>query len=197
MWSGQRATPPGKCHSCNIRETPEWRRGPDGARTLCNACGLRELNGPSVVSVDVLIPNHSDYAKLMRKRDKQIAIEGQAPRIDMETLRASARAADLDKSHPRSQGSQILQGQQPPSGPTPPADANQPHHQGTFQVVNMGSGSSAGPSAPAITSQHAVVASTHDTPGAGAVPPPSWIGPGVQSFMRTSQHSGSSNASPR
>lgn len=43
FWSGQRATPPGKCHSCNIRETPEWRRGPDGARTLCNACGLRTL----------------------------------------------------------------------------------------------------------------------------------------------------------
>ena len=40
--NGQRANPPGKCHSCNIRETPEWRRGPDGARTLCNACGLRE-----------------------------------------------------------------------------------------------------------------------------------------------------------
>ncbi|EAS34733.3 uncharacterized protein CIMG_00087 [Coccidioides immitis RS] len=32
--------PPGKCHSCNRSETPEWRRGPDGARTLCNACGL-------------------------------------------------------------------------------------------------------------------------------------------------------------
>ncbi|KAI8988292.1 hypothetical protein BDF20DRAFT_317660 [Mycotypha africana] len=29
-----------KCHSCNTTETPEWRRGPDGARTLCNACGL-------------------------------------------------------------------------------------------------------------------------------------------------------------
>ena len=42
-WIVQRATPPGKCHSCNIRETPEWRRGPDGARTLCNACGLREF----------------------------------------------------------------------------------------------------------------------------------------------------------
>ncbi|KAG8858699.1 hypothetical protein FRB96_004836 [Tulasnella sp. 330] len=35
-----RATPPGKCHSCMSTETPEWRRGPDGARTLCNACGL-------------------------------------------------------------------------------------------------------------------------------------------------------------
>ncbi|KAG2208881.1 hypothetical protein INT47_011021 [Mucor saturninus] len=29
-----------RCHSCNTTETPEWRRGPDGARTLCNACGL-------------------------------------------------------------------------------------------------------------------------------------------------------------
>ncbi|KAI9644161.1 hypothetical protein NHQ30_007514 [Ciborinia camelliae] len=36
----QRAAPPGRCHSCNRAETPEWRRGPDGARTLCNACGL-------------------------------------------------------------------------------------------------------------------------------------------------------------
>ncbi|KAG1153021.1 hypothetical protein G6F38_000009 [Rhizopus arrhizus] len=30
----------GKCHSCHTSETPEWRRGPNGARTLCNACGL-------------------------------------------------------------------------------------------------------------------------------------------------------------
>ncbi|KAH7124868.1 hypothetical protein B0J13DRAFT_149677 [Dactylonectria estremocensis] len=30
-----------KCHRCNRTDTPEWRRGPDGARTLCNACGLR------------------------------------------------------------------------------------------------------------------------------------------------------------
>ncbi|CAJ0855221.1 13502_t:CDS:2 [Entrophospora sp. SA101] len=37
----KRAAPPGRCHSCDISETPEWRRGPDGARTLCNACGLR------------------------------------------------------------------------------------------------------------------------------------------------------------
>ncbi|KAK0616071.1 hypothetical protein B0T17DRAFT_510617 [Bombardia bombarda] len=44
-----RAAPPGRCHSCNRIDTPEWRRGPDGARTLCNACGLH-------------------YAKLERKR---------------------------------------------------------------------------------------------------------------------------------
>jgi hypothetical protein len=37
----QKAAPPARCHSCNRAETPEWRRGPDGARTLCNACGLQ------------------------------------------------------------------------------------------------------------------------------------------------------------
>ncbi|KAH6983794.1 hypothetical protein EDB80DRAFT_246585 [Ilyonectria destructans] len=43
------AATPGRCHSCNRIDTPEWRRGPDGPKTLCNACGLH-------------------YAKLERKR---------------------------------------------------------------------------------------------------------------------------------
>ncbi|KAL9559854.1 hypothetical protein MBANPS3_000234 [Mucor bainieri] len=52
---GKRPVFQGRCHSCNISETPEWRRGPDGARTLCNACGLH-------------------YAKLAKKKnaDKQL-----------------------------------------------------------------------------------------------------------------------------
>lgn len=29
------------CRQCGATETPEWRRGPDGSHTLCNACGLR------------------------------------------------------------------------------------------------------------------------------------------------------------
>lgn len=32
--------PINKCHRCGTTETPEWRRGPNGVRTLCNACGL-------------------------------------------------------------------------------------------------------------------------------------------------------------
>ncbi|RLV95776.1 RING finger protein ETP1 [Spathaspora sp. JA1] len=28
------------CQQCSCQETPEWRRGPQGSRTLCNACGL-------------------------------------------------------------------------------------------------------------------------------------------------------------
>ncbi|WFD34011.1 hypothetical protein MCUN1_000839 [Malassezia cuniculi] len=30
-----------KCSSCGRSDSPEWRRGPSGHKTLCNACGLR------------------------------------------------------------------------------------------------------------------------------------------------------------
>ena len=59
-----RAAPPGRCHSCNRAETPEWRRGPDGARTLCNACGLH-------------------YAKLTRKQSSA----SKAPSVGTSNLR--------------------------------------------------------------------------------------------------------------
>jgi len=29
------------CQSCKTSKTPEWRKGPCGAKTLCNRCGLR------------------------------------------------------------------------------------------------------------------------------------------------------------
>jgi len=31
---------PRTCHQCSSSDTPEWRRGPHGPRSLCNACGL-------------------------------------------------------------------------------------------------------------------------------------------------------------
>ncbi|KAG0214287.1 hypothetical protein BGX28_002395 [Mortierella sp. GBA30] len=30
----------GRCFACHTSATPLWRRGPDGPRSLCNACGL-------------------------------------------------------------------------------------------------------------------------------------------------------------
>ncbi|CAE7112896.1 unnamed protein product [Rhizoctonia solani] len=82
-----RANPPGNCHSCEISDTPEWRRGPDGQRTLCNACGLH-------------------YAKLVRKRDRIISslpAGGEAPPpIDIDFLRRSARMAAENSALARS-----------------------------------------------------------------------------------------------
>ncbi|BEI85312.1 hypothetical protein CcaverHIS002_0507130 [Cutaneotrichosporon cavernicola] len=37
---GKRARVDTYCRGCGATETPEWRRGPLGPRTLCNACGL-------------------------------------------------------------------------------------------------------------------------------------------------------------
>ena len=34
-----------KCEACSATSTPQWRRGPSGARTLCNACGVKYSQG--------------------------------------------------------------------------------------------------------------------------------------------------------
>ncbi|KAE8655394.1 Detected protein of unknown function [Hibiscus syriacus] len=34
-----------KCMHCEITETPQWREGPMGPKTLCNACGVRYRSG--------------------------------------------------------------------------------------------------------------------------------------------------------
>lgn len=117
-----------------------------------------------------------DYAKLMRKRDKN---GGEGPRIDLETLRASARAIDTEKSS-RNKGSgsaaaapsrsrqgsvstpgspmdtkeglpttQPLQHNQmytPESYSQQQQRVTQHHHQGSFQLAMMPADASAGSS---------------------------------------------------
>ncbi|KAK9110345.1 hypothetical protein Sjap_018405 [Stephania japonica] len=33
------------CHHCGAEKTPQWRMGPGGPKTLCNACGVRYRSG--------------------------------------------------------------------------------------------------------------------------------------------------------
>lgn len=61
---------PTVCRHCGTSETPEWRRGPDGARTLCNACGLYHAK--------MLRRNGSVAASEIRKR-KQMEQQHQRP----------------------------------------------------------------------------------------------------------------------
>ncbi|KAI5998774.1 hypothetical protein EDD15DRAFT_2363639 [Pisolithus albus] len=163
-----RATPPGKCHSCNIRETPEWRRGPDGARTLCNACGLREclsvlspssfsssapyvfhlghmfspacalpLGADLPASLMNLTVNTSDYAKLVRKREKAAAEGGNSGmQIDIDMLRASARAVESEKSRPPGSGS-ASGGGNGGGGASGSDTTEMTAHTGSFQIMNV------------------------------------------------------------
>ncbi|XP_020234059.1 GATA transcription factor 5 [Cajanus cajan] len=34
-----------RCSHCGVQKTPQWRTGPLGAKTLCNACGVRYKSG--------------------------------------------------------------------------------------------------------------------------------------------------------
>ncbi|CAL5056869.1 unnamed protein product [Urochloa decumbens] len=34
-----------RCSHCGVNKTPQWRAGPEGAKTLCNACGVRYKSG--------------------------------------------------------------------------------------------------------------------------------------------------------
>ncbi|CAL1366773.1 unnamed protein product [Linum trigynum] len=34
-----------RCSHCGVSETPQWREGPLGPKTLCNACGVRHRSG--------------------------------------------------------------------------------------------------------------------------------------------------------
>ena len=166
----QRATPPGKCHSCNIRETPEWRRGPDGARTLCNACGLREYSSLCLCRNDVFSPlPPSDYAKLMRKRDKALGADGKPIPIDLQTLRASTASSrgNVDVNGESSQAPPPPQQQQQQSGaaaPYEPPKAGQ-HPQDSHHHP------------PPHTAYHLMPPSGQSSPNAGAPPPPHMMPP--------------------
>lgn len=37
--------PQRRCTHCEVQKTPQWRRGPLGPKTLCNACGVRFKSG--------------------------------------------------------------------------------------------------------------------------------------------------------
>ncbi|CAE6472436.1 unnamed protein product [Rhizoctonia solani] len=110
-----RATPPGYCHSCEISDTPEWRRGPDGQRTLCNACGLH-------------------YAKLVRKRDRIISAlpaGGEAPPpIDIAFLRKSARMAAENSALARSSAGRRRAADKPKVA-SPVSSSSKPSSSGT------------------------------------------------------------------
>lgn len=70
--------PTKSCLRCGTTQTPEWRRGPHGVRTLCNACGLYHAKlvkrkGPVLAAQEIL---HSKVCK--GKNWRRISIKKEA-----------------------------------------------------------------------------------------------------------------------
>ncbi|KAJ0250724.1 hypothetical protein HA466_0140160 [Hirschfeldia incana] len=67
-----------KCTHCETTKTPQWREGPNGPKTLCNACGVRFRSGRLVpeyrpASSPTFIPSlHSNsHRKIIEMRRKE------------------------------------------------------------------------------------------------------------------------------
>lgn len=77
------------CHRCGITDTPEWRKGPNGARTLCNACGLYHAKilkreGPEAAAAAVL-NGEKIVKKTFQRRPSYIVPEYIPPKQEFET----------------------------------------------------------------------------------------------------------------
>ncbi|CAA7408784.1 unnamed protein product [Spirodela intermedia] len=44
------------CSDCNTTKTPLWRSGPQGPKSLCNACGIRQRKARRAMEAAGLIP---------------------------------------------------------------------------------------------------------------------------------------------
>ncbi|XP_076909612.1 GATA transcription factor 9-like [Bidens hawaiensis] len=68
-----------KCFHCATSKTPQWRTGPMGPRTLCNACGVRYKSGrlvpeyrPAASPTFVLTKHSNSHRKVLELRRQKM-----------------------------------------------------------------------------------------------------------------------------
>ncbi|XP_047070318.1 GATA transcription factor 6-like [Lolium rigidum] len=67
-----------RCSHCGVQKTPQWRAGPAGAKTLCNACGVRYKSGrllpeyrPACSPTYVSTVHSNSHRKVLEMRRKK------------------------------------------------------------------------------------------------------------------------------
>ncbi|KAL7610145.1 hypothetical protein Lser_V15G14185 [Lactuca serriola] len=72
-----------RCTHCASEKTPQWRTGPLGPKTLCNACGVRFKSGrlvpeyrPAASPTFVLTQHSNSHRKVMELRRQKEVMEG-------------------------------------------------------------------------------------------------------------------------
>jgi hypothetical protein len=96
-----------KCEVCGATETPQWRRGPSGARTLCNACGVKWSSGrlnlgppgsPFPFTVTESEPGISSDAT---SGLEDIEVGTTAWKLQLEVARLKSKLREVEKNHKR------------------------------------------------------------------------------------------------
>ncbi|XP_073014851.1 GATA transcription factor 5 [Primulina eburnea] len=82
------AAQPRRCSHCDVTKTPQWRAGPMGSKTLCNACGVRFKSGrllpeyrpacSPTFSLELHSNNHRKVLEMRRKNESEIEGSGVA-----------------------------------------------------------------------------------------------------------------------
>uniref|UniRef100_A0A0A9FIB0 GATA transcription factor n=1 Tax=Arundo donax TaxID=35708 RepID=A0A0A9FIB0_ARUDO len=75
-----------RCSHCGVQKTPQWRAGPEGAKTLCNACGVRYKSGrllpeyrPACSPTFVSSIHSNSHRKVLEMRRKKEGVLVQVP----------------------------------------------------------------------------------------------------------------------
>ncbi|KAL0432081.1 UNVERIFIED_CONTAM: GATA transcription factor 5 [Sesamum radiatum] len=84
--SGGGAGQPRRCSHCGVTKTPQWRAGPLGSKTLCNACGVRYKSGrllpeyrpacSPTFSSELHSNNHRKVLEMRRKKEVETEAAG-------------------------------------------------------------------------------------------------------------------------
>ncbi|KAL6634837.1 hypothetical protein ACP70R_027508 [Stipagrostis hirtigluma subsp. patula] len=79
-----------RCSHCGVQKTPQWRAGPEGAKTLCNACGVRYKSGrllpeyrPACSPTFVSSLHSNSHRKVleMRRKKEGVIVPAAAPAV--------------------------------------------------------------------------------------------------------------------
>ncbi|KAF0931664.1 hypothetical protein E2562_005661 [Oryza meyeriana var. granulata] len=79
-----------RCSHCGVQKTPQWRAGPEGAKTLCNACGVRYKSGrllpeyrPACSPTFVSSLHSNSHRKVleMRRKKETVIVAATAPAV--------------------------------------------------------------------------------------------------------------------
>lgn len=91
-----------RCTHCDVQKTPQWRAGPMGPKTLCNACGVRYKSGrlfpeyrPAVSPTFVPAVHSNSHRKVVEMRLRSTEKDGKSGRGQIPEGTVAAKNCDL------------------------------------------------------------------------------------------------------
>eukprot|EP00252_Welwitschia_mirabilis_P026767 TRINITY_DN8907_c0_g2_i1.p1 TRINITY_DN8907_c0_g2~~TRINITY_DN8907_c0_g2_i1.p1 ORF type:complete len:348 (+),score=18.71 TRINITY_DN8907_c0_g2_i1:475-1518(+) len=103
-----------KCSHCHVTKTPQWRAGPLGPKTLCNACGVRYKSGrlvpeyrPALSPTFVSEIHSNSHRKILEMRRLKEQQQQQFPSLQEKREEPEQEQKQQEEQHEDSQASSI------------------------------------------------------------------------------------------